>query len=77
MTIKERVTAVVSDQLSRPDVLFEHKLREELGADSLDMIELVLAIETEFNVEIPEETADKFRTVHDIIFFIEQYQRNR
>ena len=68
---------LIGKVLAKKDVRPEHKLREDLGADSLDMLELAMAVEENFNVEIPDETADRFKTVQDIVFFLDQYGRNR
>ncbi len=72
-----KLVKLISEQLGMQDVRLEHKLREDLGADSLDTIELFMAVEEAFKVEIPDGTPDKLTTVQDVAFFIEQYQRNR
>jgi acyl carrier protein len=68
---------LIGKVLAKKDVRPEHKLREDLGADSLDMLELAMAVEENFNVEVPDETAAGFNTVQDIVFFLDQYGRNR
>ena len=45
---------------------------EQLGADSLDIVELIMAFEEEFNVEIPDEAAEKIKTVQDVVNYIDQ-----
>ncbi|MBU8923446.1 MAG: acyl carrier protein [Bacteroidales bacterium] len=72
MTIEERVKKVVEDQLSvnqdqiNPDASFI----DDLGADSLDTVELVMALEEEFGVEIPDEEAEKITKVGEAIDYI-------
>lgn len=72
-----RVIALIQQQLGIPEVRSEHNIQVDLGADSLDCIELNMAIEEEFDVEISDTIADKLNTVNDIIYFIEQYHRSR
>lgn len=68
-TLEQRVIAVVADQLGVPeaDVKTSHNLVDDLGADSLDSVELVMAIEQEFEIDIPDEIAEKLLTVQEII----------
>ena len=72
-TIAERVKEIVVDQLAvSPDqVSVEAKFIEDLGADSLDTVELVMALEKEFDLEIPEEDAEKLQTLADAVKYIE------
>ena len=72
-TIAERDKEIVVDQLAvSPDqVSVEAKFIEDLGADSLDTVELVMALEKEFDLEIPEEDAEKLQTVADAVKYIE------
>jgi len=73
MAIIDDVKEVVVEQLSvSPDeVKEESKFVEDLGADSLDVVELVMALEEKFDIEIPDEDAEKIATVSDAIKFIE------
>jgi len=73
--IAERVKEIVVDQLgvSPEQVSPEAKFVEDLGADSLDTVELVMALEEEFGAEIPDEEAEKLQTVNDAIKFIESH----
>ncbi len=73
MAIIDDVKAVVVEQLNvNPDeVKEESKFVEDLGADSLDVVELVMALEEKFDIEIPDEDAEKIATVSDAIKFIE------
>jgi acyl carrier protein len=52
-------------------VTLQAKFIEDLGADSLDTVELVMAFEEEFNVEVPDEEAEKLQTVGDVVKYIE------
>ena len=72
MDIVEKVTAIVAEKLGvdkaevTPDAVFI----DDLGADSLDLVELIMAMEEEFGFEIADEEAEKLRTVGDVINFI-------
>ena len=70
----EKVRSIVSEQLSidNPDTItLETSLTEDLEADSLDAVEVIMALEDEFGIEIPDEEAEHFKTVNDICKFIE------
>lgn len=73
--ILERVKKVVVEQLSveENEVIPEASFTSDLGADSLDTVELVMAFEEEFGVEIPDEEAEKIATVQDAVSFIESH----
>lgn len=73
MSTLERVKKVVIEQLSVEENLVtpEASFTADLGADSLDTVELVMAFEEEFGVEIPDEEAEKIATVQDAVKFIE------
>ena len=73
MAIFDEVKEVVVEQLNvNPDeVKEESKFIEDLGADSLDVVELVMALEEKFGCEIPDEEAEKIQTVGDAIKYIE------
>jgi acyl carrier protein len=70
--ILEKVQAIVSDQLGlgKTQVKPEANFSSELGADSLDVVELVMALEEAFNIEIPDESAAEISTVQDAVDFI-------
>ncbi|HWL11989.1 MAG TPA: acyl carrier protein [Ureibacillus sp.] len=72
-TVLERVTKVVIDRLGvdESEVKVEASFREDLGADSLDVVELVMELEDEFDMEISDEDAEKIATVGDAISYIE------
>ena len=73
MAIFDEVRDVVVEQLSvAPDaVKLESKIIEDLGADSLDVVELVMALEEKFEVEIPDTEAEKLKTIQDVVTFVE------
>ena len=74
-TIVERVTKLVCEQLGvkEDEVTAEASFVEDLGADSLDTVELVMALEEECETEIPDEEAEKITTVKEAIDYIESH----
>lgn len=72
MSIESRVKQIVAEQLGaiEDDVKLESRLVEDLGADSLDEAELLMAMEDEFEIEIPDEQADKIKTVQQAIDYL-------
>lgn len=76
-TIQERVKDIVVEQLgvNADQVAPEAKFIEDLGADSLDTVELVMALEEEFGIEVPDEQAEKLQSVGDVIKYIEETQK--
>lgn len=73
MSLFEEVKAVVVSQLNvNPDEVKEDsKFVDDLGADSLDVVELVMALEEKFGIEIPDDQAEKIATVNDAVSYIE------
>jgi acyl carrier protein len=73
-SVADRVKDIIVEQLGvNPDqVTPEAKFIEDLGADSLDTVELVMAFEEEFGAEIPDEDAEKLQTVGDVVKYIEE-----
>ncbi len=71
-TVLERVTKVVVDRLGvdESEVKLEASFREDLGADSLDVVELVMEFEDEFETEISDDDAEKIATVGDAVTYI-------
>ena len=71
----ERVKSVIVDQLSvdEADVTMEASFVDDLGADSLDVVELIMGLETEFDIEIPDEDAEKISTVGDAVEYIKSH----
>jgi len=74
MATFEKVRDIVVEQLGSEadEVTLESTFIDDLGADSLDIVELIMAFEEEFNVEIPDEAAEKIKTVQDVVNYIEQ-----
>ena len=72
--VYEKVRAVIVEQLgvAEDEVTREASFTDDLGADSLDTVELVMALEEEFGIEIPDEDAEKIQTVGDAIRYIEE-----
>ena len=70
---EEKIKAIIAEQLGvKPEeVTPQASFIDDLGADSLDTVELIMALEEEFNVEIPDEDAEKMATVGDAIRYIE------
>jgi len=70
----EKVRDIVVEQLGveADEVQIESTFIDDLGADSLDIVELIMAFEEEFNLEIPDEEAEKIKTVQDVINYIEK-----
>jgi acyl carrier protein len=75
--VEERVRKIIIDQLGVDDaeVTGEAKFIDDLGADSLDTVELVMALEEEFGIEIPDEDAEKIVTVKDAISYIQEHKK--
>jgi acyl carrier protein len=70
--IEEKVIDIIVDKLGveRSEVTSEAVFVDDLGADSLDLVELIMAMEEEFGMEIADEEAEKLRTVQDVISFV-------
>lgn len=73
MSTFEQVKKIVVEQLgAEPDeVQMSSTFVDDLGADSLDIVELIMAFEEEFNIEIPDEKAEKIKTVEDVVKYID------
>lgn len=73
MSIEDKVRKVIAEKLDVDidDVVPEASLVEDLGADSLDLVELMMSMEDVFDVDISDEQAEKLRTVKDVIDFLE------
>ena len=70
----EKVKSIVADQLDVEEekVTAEASITEDLGADSLDVVDLVMSIEEEFDIEIPDDKAAEIKTVQDIVDYIKE-----
>ena len=75
-SIEARVKDIIVDQLgvNAEQVTLEAKFVEDLGADSLDTVELVMAFEEEFDIEVPDEEAEKLQSVGDVVTYITSQQ---
>ncbi|MBO2892476.1 acyl carrier protein [Pseudomonas asiatica] len=75
-TIEERVKKIVAEQLGvkEEEVTLEKSFVDDLGADSLDTVELVMALEEEFETEIPDEEAEKITTVQAAVDYVKTHQ---
>lgn len=69
----EKIRALIAEQLdlSEDDITIDSALIEDLGADSLDVVDLVMSIEDEFEIEVPDEAIENMRTIGDAVKFIE------
>ncbi|MDA3130648.1 acyl carrier protein [Aliibacillus thermotolerans] len=72
----ERVKKIVADRLGveESEITLEATFKDDLGADSLDVVELVMELEDEFDLEISDEEAEKISTVADVVNYIESQQ---
>ena len=73
MSTFDKVKAIVVEQLGvdEAEVTIDSTFLDDLGADSLDIVELIMAFEEEFNVEIPDDVAEKIKTVKDTVEYID------
>ena len=72
----DKVKELISEQLDvkADDITEASNIQDDLGADSLDVVDLVMALEDEFDVEIPEDQVENIKTVGDLVKFIEDNQ---
>jgi acyl carrier protein len=76
-SIEEKVKDIIVDQLgvNAEQVVPDAKFIEDLGADSLDTVELVMAFEEEFSIEVPDEEAEKLQCVKDVVTYVEEHSQ--
>ena len=76
MGVQEKITEIIVEQLGvKPEeVVTEASFVDDLGADSLDTVELVMELEEEFEINIPDDAAEKIQTVGQAVEFIEKHQ---
>ena len=79
MAVSEKIKSIIAEQLGvkAEEVTPQASFIDDLGADSLDTVELIMALEEEFNVEIPDEDAEKMTTVGDAVPYIEEKTANK
>jgi len=72
MGLEDRVSAIIVEQLgvTKEELTPRASFIDDLGADSLDIVELVMAMEEEFDIEIPDEDAEKIQTIEDVITYV-------
>ena len=70
----EKIKEIIIEQLSvdEDEVTMDTNLMKDLSADSLDAVEIIMAIEDEYGFEIPDEDAEKFQTVEDLVKYVEE-----
>jgi acyl carrier protein len=75
MSVADQVKGIIVEQLGvdEDEVKMEASFTDDLGADSLDIVELVMAFEEEFGIEIPDEDAEKISRVQEAVAYIEQH----
>jgi acyl carrier protein len=75
--IEAKVKSIIADQLGvgEDEIKIESSFMEDLGADSLDIVELVMAMEDEFEIEIPDEEAENIKSVGDAIHYINTHKK--
>jgi acyl carrier protein len=74
MAVEDKIREIIVEQLgvSAEEVVSEASFIDDLGADSLDIVELVMAIEEEFALEIPDDDAEKIQTIQDAVSYVEE-----
>jgi acyl carrier protein len=74
MGLEDRVSAIIVEQLgvSKGELAPQASFIDDLGADSLDIVELVMAIEEEFDIEIPDDDAEKIQTIQDVVSYVKR-----
>jgi len=74
--IFDRVKAILSEQLDvdAADITMESLIADDLGADSIVVVDLIMSLEDEFDMEIPDEQVENIRTVGDLVRFVEENQ---
>ena len=73
----EKIKKIIVDQLGvdEAEVTLEASFVDDLGADSLDLVELIMALEDEFDIEIPDNAAEQISTVNDVVEYIKGLQK--
>jgi len=78
MGLEQRVTDLIVEQLgvSRDEVVPRASFIDDLGADSLDIVELLMCLEEEFDIEIPDDDAEKIQTIGDAISYLKEHLKS-
>jgi acyl carrier protein len=77
MSVDKKVKEIVAEQLGKDvnEITTSASFIDDLGADSLDIVELVMKMEEEFGIEIPDEEAEKIKTVNDVVEYIKAHAK--
>lgn len=77
-SVEQRIIKIAAEtlKLNENDITLESKVVDDLGADSLDQVELMMAIEADFKVDIPDEDATKISTISDAVQYVKQKMSN-
>ena len=75
--MQEKIIKLVAENLNKKveDIKLDSRLVEDLGADSLDVVELIMTFEDEFGVSLPDEEVEKMKTIKDVIAYIEKIKK--
>ena len=75
--MQEKIIKLVAEKLNKKveDIKLNSRLVEDLGADSLDVVELIMTFEDEFGVSLPDEEVEKMKTIKDVITYIEKIKK--
>ncbi len=76
MSIFEKLQEIIADQLEldAEEITYESNILDDLGADSLDVVDLVMSVEDEFGIEVPDEALKDIRTVEEMVKYIEDHE---
>ena len=75
--MQEKIIKLVAEKLNKKveDIKLDSRLVEDLGADSLDVVELIMTFEDEFGISLPDEEVEKMKTIKDVITYIEKIKK--
>ncbi len=75
-SVLEKLQKIIAEQLEidEKDITPDSDIVDDLGADSLDIVDLVMSIEDEFGIEVPDEAVEEIKTVHDAVKYIEDHE---
>ena len=76
MTVFEKLQAIIADQLEldAETITPDSNILDDLGADSLDVVDLIMSVEDEFGIEVPDEALENIRTVNEMVKYIEDHE---